>query len=330
MATSILADAFIIPDASAEGIWHIAKVAANSPSPLTKQDMVRSFEGKYGAVYVKNCLAACIQLRLVERSGDAYISSQKFRDVIKRAHRDELKLALRSALQEYPPFLLFADFVSKGYQTDDAATMTRGILRIGSSATVTERSLRLWGTAAELVKRDEAGRLVIPEGEKGLPAHYVRNLVRALEDELKASIFLIETLSPQAYAYLTEKGISISELAKALVGYEKDSKISAEKACKITELFLYKFAEELGVDVKKCNGVIELSNAIRATGSITSNQNHLCHGLGGLRNMTAHEPDKDTGNPWTITPQGALVTILAAPALVRSVLLFAREKKQEY
>jgi hypothetical protein len=321
---------FVVPDAAAEGILHIAKVVANSPSPMTKQDLIRSFEGKYGEAYVQNCLLACVQLALVVPSGGGHVSSDKYRDTTKRAHKDELNLVLRSALQEYPPFLLFADFVSKGYPTKESATMTRGILRCGGSAIITEKSLRLWGTAAGLIKKDEGGKLVIPEAEKGLPAQYVKNLVKALEDELKASIFLIETLSPQAYAYLTEKGISISELAKALVSYENDSEGSAEKACKITELFLYKFAEEVGVDVKKCNGVIELSDAIRNTKAITTNQNHLCHGLGGLRNMTAHKPDKDTGNPWTITPQGALVTILAAPAMVRSVLLFAREKKQEY
>ena len=325
-------DQFIIPDVSAEGIWDTAKVAAKSPNPLIKQDILRSFENKYGDAYVQNCLIACAQLKLVKHVGDTYVSSEAFRDVMTRAHRSELKVVLRSALQDYPPFLLFADFISKGYSIDEASNMTRGILRIGSSKNIVQKSLRLWGIAADLIKRTEKGELAIPEAARGLPAQYVKELVRALQDELKASIFLIETLSPQAYAYLTEKGISISELAKGLVNYEKDPITSAEKAGKIIEVFLYKFGEELGVDVKKCNGIMELSDAIKAKDSlaISKNQNHLCHGIGALRNMTAHHPDKETGKPWVITPHGALVTILSSPSLVKSVFLYAKEKKQEY
>ena len=325
-----MADQFIIPDVSAEGIWDTSKVAAKSPNPLMKQDFLRSFANKYGDSYVQNCLIACAQLKLVKRVGDTYISSEAFRDVIARAHRSELKLVLRSALQDYPPFLLFADFISKGYSIDEASNMTRGILRIGSSTSIVQKSLRLWGVAAELIKRNEKGELVFPEAAKGLPAQYVKELVRALQDELKASIFLIETLSPQAYAYLTDKEISISELAKGLVNYEKDPNTSAEKAGKIIELFLYKFGEELGVEVKKCNGIMELSNAIRAKDplAISNNQLHLCHGLGALRNMTAHQPDKETGKPWVITPHGALVTILSSPSLAKSVLLYVKRKNR--
>jgi len=322
---------FVISDVSAEFIMDVAKVLSHSPSPLSKEDITRSFEGRYGKTYVSLALSQCVQLGLVSQQKDLFVSSEKYRDLIKRSDRSQLYLPFRAVLQEFPPFLLYADFISKGYPSESAASMTRGILKIQKSGKIVEKALRLWGKHAQLIMIDpETGKLSIPEAEQGLPAEYVKNLVKALQDELKAGICIIETLSPQAYAYLTEKEIGITDLARALVNYEKDPKTSANNACQTFELFLYKFGQDVEVNVRDCKGVIELTDAIRGKDRILLNQVHICHGIGGLRNMTSHKPDRETGEVWIFTPQGALTSILAIPTMIRSLYLSWKEQKQEF
>ena len=319
---------FSIANVSSEFIMDLAKLVSSSPYPLSKEDIERSF--KKSRVYITNGLSQCLQLGLIVIENSLYASSEKYRDLIKRSQRSQLSVAFRDALQKYPPFLLYADFISKGYPPNESATMTLGILKIQSPEKVVEKCLRLWGQYAKLIVRDSQGNLTIPEAEKGLTSEYVQNLLKALQAELQASIFLVETMSQQAYAYLSEKGIGVVDLADALINYEKSPKASANRACQTFEHILFKLGEDTGVDVAKCGGVIELADALKGQNIILRNQWHLCHGIGALRNMAHHDPDKETGKPWTFTPQGAIISALIVPTMIRSIFLHWKELKQEF
>jgi len=321
---------FTVSDVSAEFMMDVAKVVASSPHPLTKKDLLNSF--KMSDVYVSNAISQCLQLGLICIQNSQYVSSDRYRDLIKRSERSQLQIPLRQALQSYPPFLLYLDFISKGYPSDKSATMTTGIFRIPSPKEKVERAFRNWGLQTSLIIADTSGKLSIPEAEKGLPSEYVESLMKAMRADLQAKIFLIETMSQQAFAYLTEKGINIEDLSDALVNYEKDSQTSANKACQTFEHFLFKLGEDVGVNVKTCNGIIEYADTIRGARNdvILRNQWHVCHGIGGLRNMAHHSPDKETGNEWNFTPQGAIISSLIVPTMIRSLYLYWMEKKQEF
>jgi hypothetical protein len=324
----VMSSQFSVLDVSAEFLMDVAKVVASSPHPLSKDDLLRSF--KKSKVYILNAISQCVQLGLICVQNDSFVSSERHRDLLKRSERSQLFLSLREALQRYPPFLLYIDFISKRYSSEESATMTRGIFRIESAENIVEKSFRIWGIFAQLITKDEEHELSIPEAEKGLPTEYVASLMKALRASLQASIFIIETMSPQAYAYLTEKSIGIEDLSDALISYEIDPKTSANKACQTFEHFLFKLGEDIGANVSTCNGVIEYADAIRGQNMILKNQLHLCHGVGGLRNMAHHDPDKETGKPWNFTPQGAIISSLIVPTMVRSLYLYWKEKKQEF
>jgi len=319
---------FVVLDVSAEFMMDVAKAVASSPHPLSKEDIIRSF--KKSRPYISNTIRQAAQLGLIETYNNLYVSSERYRDLIKRSEREQLYIPLREALQRYPPFLLYIDFISKGYSSKESANMTRGIFRIQSSENLVEKSFRMWGLYARLIQVDTSGKLSIPEAERGLPSEYVENLLKALRAELQANIFLIETMSQQAFVYLTEKKIEIEDLSDALVNYEKSPKISANKACQTFEHFLFKLGKDIGVDVSKCNGIIEYADAIRRKNAILKNQLHLCHGVGGLRNMAHHDPNKETGKPWSFTPQGAIISSLIVPTMIRSIYLYWKERKQEF
>jgi len=319
---------FSVLDVSAEFMMDVAKAVASSPHPLSKEDLLRSF--KKSGVYITNALYQCVQLGLVHTQNDLYVSSERHGDLLKRSERSQLYLPLREALQRYPPFLLYIDFITKKYSSEESATMTRGIFRIESSEEMVEKSFRTWGIFAQLIKKDKDKGLSIPEAEEGLPSEYVASLMKALKASLQASIFLIETMSPPAYAYLTEKGIGIEDLSDALINYETNPKTSANKACQTFEHFLFKLGEDVGANVDACSGIMEYAEAIRGQNMILKNQLHICHSIGALRNMTHHDPDKETGRPWSFTPQGAIISSLIVPTMIRSLCLYWKEKKQEF
>lgn len=295
-----------------------------------KNDLLRSF--KKSRVYIRNAISQCVQLGLVHIQNGLYVSSEKHRDLLKRSERSQLYLSLREALQRYPPFLLYIDFISKKYSSEESATMTRGIFRIESPEKTVEKSFRKWGIFAQLIRKDKDKRLSIPEAEEGLPSEYVKGLLKALRASLQASIFLIETMSQQAFAYLSEKDVGIEELTNALLNYETEPKSSANKATQTFEHFLFKVGEDIGADVKNRNGIMEYAEAIRSVDKkvILTNQLHLCHGIGALRNMSHHSPDKETGNAWTFTAQGAIISTLIVPTMIRSLYLNWKETKQEF
>lgn len=321
---------FSVLDVSAEFMMDVAKAVASSPYPLSKDDLLRSF--KKSRVYITNAISQCIQLGLVLIQDGLYVSSKRHRDLLKRSERSQLYLSLRDALQRYPPFLLYIDFISKKYPSEESATMTRGIFRIESPENTVEKSFRKWGIFAQLIRKDEDKRLSIPEAEEGLPSEYVKGLLKALRASLQASIFLIETMSQQAFAYLSEKDVEIDGLTNALLNYETEPKSSANKATQTFEHFLFKVGEDIGADVENRNGIMEYVEAIRSVDKklILTNQLHLCHGIGALRNMSHHSPDKETGNVWVFTPQGAIISSLIIPTMIRSIYLNWKERKQEF
>jgi len=318
---------FNVFDVSAEFLMDVANLVSTSPHKLSKEDIINSFDKNPN--YINLAISQCILLGLIEIQGGFYIGSLKIASLIKSSERSQHKIQFRSVLQKYPLFLLFITFISKGYNIIESAKMVKGIFRLTVSEKIIEKSLKNWGIYADLIILDK-NVIKIPEAEAALPTEYVKNLLKALKAELQANLFLIDTMGPSVYSYLIEKKINIDDLSYALINYENEPKLSANKSSQMLEFFLYKLAEDKKIDVKSYNGPIQLGNALRANKSILSNHSNLITGFGTIRNMAHHDPDKETGKPWEFTPQGAIITTLAVPTLMRSLYIYSTEMKQEF
>jgi hypothetical protein len=192
--------------------------------------------------------------------------------------------------------------------------------------------LRRWGMFSKLIELDKkTGKLGIKLDIEKLSVEYVMRLLKAFEAELKAKFFIIDMLGPEVFAYLDQKHIGLDEITSALLEYESDTRGAASRATQTFELFLWRLAEDAGVDPKilKGAGIIEIADALRAQDGLLSKHIHLCHWIGSIRNMTHHGPDKETGKTWDISKQGALLSTLFVPAAVRSLYLYSKERKQE-
>jgi len=322
---------YTIFNVSAEIIMDVAKQVASSPNALDKVAIANSFAKN--SAYVGYAINQSIQLGLIMEDGNgAYIPSDKYRDMLYRCQKSQLLTILTKALQGYPPFLVYSDFVSKGYSSEDSARMSVGMFGIQSTFEIVEKMFRNWGQKSGLIILDSSGKVCIPEGEKGLPDQYIESLKKALKADFQAKIFLIETMTPSAFKYLTEHEGDIDSLADALVNYHDDPKTSVGKATQVFEHFLYHFGLDAGANVSKGNGIIQYAETIKSekpTAMLVKHK-HLCYGLGGLRLMSHHDPDKETNKSWYFTPQGAIITSLMVPSVIRSLHLYSSEGKQEF
>lgn len=321
-------DTFSVYDVSTDSIMTVTKAISTAASSLSFSDIARAFEGKYKEGSLKLILTASVQLQLLTKEAETYTANIKYRDNIKRAQKEELIAFFREALQSYPPFLVYVDFVSKGYSSLEAATMTRGIMRIGANQMTVEKAFRNWGTASGLMLH-RGDRFEIPMAEKGLPAHYVRDLLTALDSELKAKVFLIDTLTPEIYNYIVSLDMDISGLSTSLLEYEARPKPSLDTASQFFETFLHKFGAEIGVSLQGLTGVNALVKELHDSSKILTNQKNLGNGLGGFRNIAVHGVDSETQKAWQVTPQAAIAGVILIPTVIKSYYMFIKKNMQE-
>ena len=114
--------------------------------------------------------------------------------------------------------------------------------------------------------------------------------------------------------------------------YENKPDESVFNASKLFELYLYKLGEDHNVSVSQCQGIIQLIEALRANSPplLLGNQRNVCYGAGGIRNISDHGVDRETGKPWKINPDAALVSVLMIPIIMRSVHLYNTKGAQEF
>jgi hypothetical protein len=318
-----------IPEVSGELIADVAKTLANSPVSMSLARLAECYTGQFSPEYVRRAVVASAQMELTELKGAAYACSESQRDILRKASKPELKLAFRGGLQNYGPFLLFADYVSKGFSAMDAATRTKGLFAIQAVPDKIEKALRGWGKYAELI--EETGtRLRIKVQTDHLLLDYVKKFVDSLEAELQAKLFTIDMLGPEIFTYLDTHEIKLDDIAKALRNYETDPKPSAARALEVFERLAHTLADEKGVNTQKSRGLMEWLEQLRSQKEVASNLLLLCHGMVGLRNMTHHNPDSETGIPWNISKQGALVGTLLVPIAIRTLYLYVMQRKQEF
>lgn len=317
-----------VPDVSGEIVSDVAKTLANSAQPMNLIELGVCYTGQYSQEYIRRAAIAAAQLGLSETKSGLYSCSELHRDILKKARKEELGIALGYGLKNYGPFLIYADYLSKGFQPTEAATRTKGLFRIQASPEKIDKSLKGWGKYAGLFEETGQG-LRIKVETKNLLLDYVKQLVNALEAELQSKLFTIDMLGPEVFAYLDENGIKLDDLAKALRNFEADPKTSAGRSLDVFERFIHTLATAKGVNTQKPTGLMNWVDGF-ARSDMPSNLLHISHGMVGIRNMTHHNPDVETGKPWNISKQASLTSTLLVPIVIRAIYLQVNQKKQEF
>ncbi len=321
----------MIPEVKAEVIADVAKTLANSKNPLTLNELSKSYTKEYSPEYIRRAAVASAQMKLAVFESGAYACNESDRDDLKKAMRSELFGPFAKRLQDFGPFLLYADLVSKEFSSIESATRIRGILDIDVEPEKLERALRGWGKYAKLIEESKQGEIKICIDTDKFVGDYIKRLMESLEAEISAKIFTIDMLGPEVFAYLDGQGISLTQIAYALRNYESDSQHSAARSTEVFEAFMHALIQTKGIQIPKPRQTLmDWVEGLRSNKEIPANLLLACQGLVGIRNMTHHNPDSETGLSWNISKQAALTSTLLVPITIRSVYLYAMQRKQEF
>ena len=305
---------------------NIAKTISLSESPLDLKRIKMSFPD-LSEGYIIFVVKMAIQLKLINGQNSAYRVSENYRNDLNSASVTDLLIIFRKALQSFPPFVLFVSLISKGYSPENSSQILRGVVDISTSDKVIARVFRNWGLKSKIVVVKN-NTLTTSIGDKGLSHEYIKSLIKALDSEMTAKVFLIDILGNEIFGYLSKIDVDINNLASSLLDYEKDPKQSLKKSTDVLETFIHKYGSDNNIDVKGLTGINALVNRLFEKQLILQNHKNVGNGIGGLRNITGHGVDKDTQDEWEVTKQSALSGILLVPIFIKSLYLYLKYKQQ--
>ncbi len=317
---------FTIYDVSVESIMNIAKTISLSESPLDLKRIMMSFPDR-SKKYIIFSLKMAVQLKLIDEDNSTYRISENYRNDLNSASIIDLPIVFRKALQSFPPFVLYVSLISKGFPSDNASQILRGVVDVSTSDKTIAKMFRNWGLKSKLIVAKN-NTLTTAIGDKGFSHEYIKSLIKALDNDMTAKVFLIDILGNEIFGYLSKIDVDISSLASSLLDYEKDPKQSLKKSIDVLETFIHKYGSDNNIDVKGLNGINALVNRLFEKQLILQNHKNIGNGIGGLRNITGHGVDKDTQDEWDVTKQSALSGILLVPIFIKSLYLYLKYKQQ--
>lgn len=311
-----------IPDVSAEAIGEVVESLSHR-QPLSKQE-VAEYLGRT-KVYISSALTAAEQLGLVVRKDSTFLLTSQASDIVK-TFGDQRRIAFKKALVRFDAFVTFAMFLARGNSIEEAARKVKVIFEIEDPTEIISKTLRSWGAYTRVLIKTKAGRYETEITAEELDEHYLKNLQDAIEDEMKARLFIASKLRARTFAFLSEaeKTYAVSAMLK----HRTQPEDAVKDAEKCFESFLTRLAVADQVNISGVSGIEQLGNALKSVDSILEQHRKLCSYHAVFRNAADHALDKVTLKPWNIEADSALEIILSTLTAMRSMHSYVDSKDQ--
>ncbi len=261
--------------------------------------------------YVKNTLIMLEELRFLEISADNHylISPRYFKNI---NHPENIKLLIESAMREFLPFIEFLYLCSVGKSKEDASRIVKDVFRIESDGDTICKAFSAWikGLNIEIDEITPSQPLILEKQER-------------FNNRTQAILFIREQFGEDISTL--QKDI-IDDLIEALMDSKKDSSKTVNDAGRALEDFL-RYYSKGRVDVSKCSGIIQISNALNQSGVSISSKKHngILVGLGNIRSMgDAHGIDMSEEQRWTIKEDTALLYVAFVIKLMKSIIEYQK------
>lgn len=318
---------YVIPDVPIEICMHVSRMISISPKPLDKNSILKGMDGIAKTSYVDRSLALSQQLGMIDQTSDKkYVGNLSFKEDFSKTTLTDFPIIARKALQNFAPFLLYIENISHGYDHAQSARIVSGIYELMDSTAV--KFFKKSGIYCGLLEELDDGFVKLTNNILQ-DLDYLENLKIALKTDIESKSLISNLLSSDAFLYFSSKGIDFNRPAKALTEIKLDPKASLYKIFEFAELCLYALGMDMGARVQNANGIGELIDSIRSQQKILVNPTNLGKGLGSLRNMSNHGPDKETGKTWTFTEETSFGTSLLILRYLRSIYHYHKNKLQE-
>jgi len=317
-------ESYSLQNVPIEIVLDIARVINTSPIPLSKDSLEKSLID-IGKSYKERGIRIALQLNLIKMENEDFIGNDDYKNDFIKIPKEKSEIIARKVLQNFPPFLTYVQYLQIGYDHKKAGNITSGIYEMNSSTA--SNFLKKSGLYCGILT-EQNGKVVLSSTIKP-DVEYLQNLTTSLKSEFEATNFIISLLSQEVYNYFSKKGLNFKRASEGLVEIKKDPKTSLYKVFEDMESCIFALGKDIGANVSQTNGLGQLINSLRAQNAILTNPLNLGLGLGAIRNMADHGPDKNTGKPWSFTEEAALGTALLSIRFLRSLYLYHYKHKQE-
>lgn len=310
-----------IPKVTAKKIMEVVEgLVLSADRGLSLSDVMR-----YASIseeYARRALKASVQLRMAVEKDGKHFRAPDTSDVGMGSHT-EWAIIFRKFLQRYPPFIMFLIQLGKGNKAEDAARKLATIYAIQDNTDDIKTTFTGWGNYADVLESDRKGSIKLKVETPKLEAEYIRDLLAALENDIKARIYVGNKLTEDVFGYLHQDEIEL--VISAIRRHADDPTTAVEHVGKAFEDFLRRIGIEKnqGPAISQKNGIGGLAGVLKDQGIIHEKLFDMCSYVNTMRIASAHHKEKGTMIVWNIRPDAAIETILVALTAMRSIFLYA-------
>jgi len=276
-----------------------------------------------GPVQAQNALSMAAQLRLVHETAPGtyqYIGAGDLRN----SPREGLPQFFRAAAQRFAPFLFYVSFLAGGFSEQEAARQSTSIFGIGLDPGRVVRLFRRWNRYAGIT--DDQGNLDFTPPEI-LDLGFLNRLHEALRAELSAQTFVLTEMGSVAAGFYAT-GLNLDAIGRALVIHQQNPNDALRDVGSLVEQYLAQLSGPLGGPNALLVPMLDFLSGVGQRAILKTHKN-LGYGITGFRNAADHGADQETGRPWNLTPEAALVGTLLALLTMKSIARYVRDGTQE-
>lgn len=321
---------FVLQDVSVDKVMKMAKLVANADKPLTKEEIFLGLSTDSASYMLERSLKSCLDLKIVIKSDQTFKIRPDAISEIRNCHVSDLPILFRKFLQDFPPFLLYVNLLSQGLTELESAGFLKTLMKLNNSEKQIVTILNKWGNTSGALEKDKSGSYKIPISDKILPRQYLDKLVESLNNEIGVKNFLIDILDRRTFAYLSEQGLDLNNITKALLEHEQNPRDSMIGGLSFFEFFLRKITKDLSIDVTTLNGIGSIVAKLEKDGKIPQSLANVGHGVGGARVISDHGIEKKTSEIWTHTPIASLSSVLLMVITIKCYYLYLKHNEHSF
>jgi hypothetical protein len=306
---------------AAELVTSIAEACALSDRPMKINDFIE-YTGK-NPRSINEAIKAAVWLKLIELGPSGYLAPSTVRSRFP-AGKERKALLFVEYLQQKKSFVQFSTFLDYG---DDSSLASRKVKVLYKIDVASETVLDLfggWGKSAGVFQGTNQSLRLKPEFHASdLPTEYLKDLKEALENDMRARVFINRKLTEETFRAVPPVGID--RAVRAIRGIRLDPRNSVEDAGELLEDYLRLKAKSDGVDA---SGAMGIGGVIKVLGDKLIDEHRSVGGaINTLRIMASHPTRAVTERRWELKPDSGLEAVLLSLSLMRSIDEYDRSKR---
>lgn len=239
--------------------------------------------------------------------------------------KESLSYPLKESIITFKPFSDYIYYLSCGKTRTESIRLVRALYSIENDDKNVSFIFSKWFDFAKVQIPKKSLHIGIPL--QLTSDHTIDNLQKALNEKSLALRFLREEFG-DLYSSISEN--VINDLCSALLKIKIDTSDSINDSGRALEDFL-RIDLKSGVDLTKCEGIGQIADEYNKFKKYPAKLNNIAKGLSAIRTMgDAHGADRIEQQRWIITEKLACIYILNIISLVKSYLIYEKEKRLEF